>query len=669
MSRPISIFSHTLALAALFAVVPNAALAQWTAPTPEELKMTSQPEVPGAPAVYLFREETTEDNLHMWSKYVRLKVLTEKGKEYANVELTQYQTAEGDGYTVGDIVGRTIHPDGTIIPFTGKPLEKLVQKTQGMKVMAKVFTLPDVEVGSIIEYRYKLRYDDDWYRAPNWFVQSELYTRKAHYLWKPTDKQLTSSNERGEELTSTVAWTPILPKGSAVKQSHIGGDDGQTVLELTVSDIRPVPDEDYMPPVQSFSYRVLFYYTPYRNTEEYWKIEGKGWSKARDKFIGPGSKVREAVTDLTSPADTDDQKLRKIYVAIMKLDNTAFTRSRSSAEQRAQGGEIKTSEDVWSRKRGSDDQITELFVAMARAAGMKAYVMNVTDRDHDLFLSPYLSFAQFDDLVAIVEVDGKEQFFDPGQRYCPYGQMHWVHTLDQGLRQTEGGSALGQTPGQSYTQSSTKRIANLTMDEHGEVTGTITMTWAGAPALSWRQTSLRGDRTGLDHDLLVAMENLLPKGMDVKMKALDHLEEYEVPLVATFEVKGPIGSATGKRMILPSDIFVSNARPLFPHEKRDAAVYFHYPNFVRDAVRITFPATLGVESLPASDKQQFLKAASYNLAVESNPTSVTSRRDFVLGGIIFPVDQYPSLREFYTKMDTKDQESIVLKTAPAPAGD
>ena len=53
--------------------------------------------------------------------------------------------------------------------------------------MAKVFTLPDVEVGSIIEYRYKLRLDDNYFMSPQWYIQSDLYTRKAHYLWKPTD--------------------------------------------------------------------------------------------------------------------------------------------------------------------------------------------------------------------------------------------------------------------------------------------------------------------------------------------------------------------------------------------------------------------------------------------------------------------------------------------------
>ena len=75
--------------------------------------------MPGAAAVYLFREEDTEDKYHTWSKYVRLKVLTERGKEYGNVELRQIQAEHDQGYKVGQIEARTIHADGTVIPFTG----------------------------------------------------------------------------------------------------------------------------------------------------------------------------------------------------------------------------------------------------------------------------------------------------------------------------------------------------------------------------------------------------------------------------------------------------------------------------------------------------------------------------------------------------------------------
>src|ERR1700694_2523105 len=183
---------HCAALVALLlpATAIFARADKWTEPTKEELTMTSQPEVPGAAAVYLYREETTDDHLHAFSIYVRLKVLTEKGKEFSNVEVQYANKQGGGGYTVEDVSGRTIHPDGTVIPLTGKPYDKLIEKSQTMKYMAKVFTMPNVEVGSIIEYRYALRYDDHYFIAPQWLIQSELFTRKAHYLWRPTDKQL-----------------------------------------------------------------------------------------------------------------------------------------------------------------------------------------------------------------------------------------------------------------------------------------------------------------------------------------------------------------------------------------------------------------------------------------------------------------------------------------------
>jgi hypothetical protein len=659
--------------AALFAsllgsAAPLAFADQWTTPTKEELAMTSQPEVPGASAVYLYREETTEDKLHMFSIYVRLKVLTDKGKEYGNVELEYASSEGGGGYTVNDIAGRTIHPDGTIVPFTGKPYEKLIEKTQGTKYMAKVFSMPDVSVGSIIEYRYQLRYDDNYFISPRWFIQSALYTRKAHYKWQPTSKTLVSSGDRGQ-LTNSIAWFPVLPVGAELKNTRLPGsgmNEGQMVFELNVHDIPPAPDEEYMPPISSLTYRVLFYYSPYRTGEEYWKNEGKYWAKQRDKFIGSGSGIPAVVQGLTAPPDTQEQKLRKIYAAVMKLENTDFTREHTSSEEKSQGlKEVHGVDDIWARKRGSGDQLTELFVAMARAVGMKAYVAVVADRDRGIFVPGYLNFGQLDDSIAIVNVDGKEQYFDPGSRYCAYQHLAWKHTMTSGIRQIDGGSAIFASPGEPYTTSRVQRVANLTMDKQGIVTGTVKMTFIGSPALSWRQSSLTGDSTSLERELRVSVEHLLPQGMDVKVASIEKLEDYELPLVVNFNVTGPIGSSTGKRLLFPGDIFESNSMPTFTHEKRETTVYFHYPYLHQDAVRVNFPSSISVESIPSSTKQQFQNFALYTSSTESTPTSVTVRRNYTLGEIIFMQKEYADLRSFYSKMETKDQESVVLTSAPA----
>jgi hypothetical protein len=146
-------------------------------PTPEELSMTSLPGYPGAAAVVLNREEATKDDLHGVFHYERIKILNKDGEKYANVTLPFVSVAQnsysntGDDKTLEDITGRTIHADGTIIPFTGKPYLKVLEKGQDVKVQERVFTLPDVEVGSIIEYRYATRIADNIYEAPDWYIQ------------------------------------------------------------------------------------------------------------------------------------------------------------------------------------------------------------------------------------------------------------------------------------------------------------------------------------------------------------------------------------------------------------------------------------------------------------------------------------------------------------------
>ena len=636
--------------------------------------MTSLPEVPGASAVYLNREEVDNDLLHVKMVYERIKILTEAGKEYANVEIPFETGVKGD--QMDNPTGRTIHPDGTIVPFTGKPYQKLVEKGPDYKVVEKIFSLPSVEVGSIIEYRYRLRYDDGYVQSPQWYVQSELYTRQAHYIWYPTTDQV-NSELGGEHLTSSVAWTKILPAGATVKESKVVGNthpgtknENEEQLELTVHDIPPTPHEEYMPPLNTVSYRVLFYYTPFRTADEFWKAAGKHWSKDQDKFIGPGPGVKDAVQKMVVATDTPTQKLRKLYSAVMEMENTDFTRQHSTREDQAQGfREVKTTDDILARKRGSGDQLAELFIAMARAAGFKAYAMGVADRKRRLFVPAYLSINQLDDIIAIVNVDGKDQFYDPGTRYCAFGHLAWRHTMAAGLRQVDSGTSLAQLASEPYGASHVTRIADFTMDDAGKVSGTVILSYTGDPALSWRHEALQGDEASLKKQLREEVEGMLPGGMDVKVTEIRHLTDYELPLNVTCEVKGGVGAPTGKRLLIPAALFEVNQKPLFHEEKRELSVDMHYGSFSQDAVHIKLPATFGIESIPETGDVKFPNNAAYKLTTTKNTDGYLIQRDIVVGRPIFGPESYPDLRGFYSKVQTKDQESVVLiRTAGASTG-
>jgi len=655
-------------LALCLPIAAPALYAQWTPPAAEELSMTSIPQAPGASAVYLFKEEIADDGLHMQSFYYRIKILTDGGKDLANVELPF--VAGESGFTIDSIAGRTIHTDGTIIPFSGKPYEKVVEKVQGFKIKEKVFSLPAVEVGSIIEYRYALRLDDHYFRRPEWNVQTDLYTRKVHYMWRPTDRVL--SIEDGKQVTSGVMWTPILPVGAQIKKTDVqlkhGIDAGSIQLDLDMQDIPALPKEQFMPPMQSFAYRVMFYYSPYQSMKEFWTDEGKRWSRDRNKFIGPGSGIKGAVGSLVAPTDTADQKLRKIYAAVMEIENTDFSRERSTSEERADGlKDVHSADDILARKRGSGEQITEVFVAMARAAGLKAYVMGVANRDERIFLPSYLSLSQIDDYIAIVNVDGKDMYLDPGERYCAFGKLSWKHSFTGGLRQTDAGTEVIDTPLLNYKDEHVTRIADLKLDDHGVATGPVTLTDTGNAALRWRQQALRGDETSIKEDLRVRLEHLLPGGMDIKVTKIENLTAYEQPLKVTYDVTGSIGSPTGKRLLIGGDLFETNTKPRFPEQKRELPVDLHYPTSAQDAVRLTLPTSMVIESAPTTGKVEMSGTAVYDTTVSTTPTTILIRRNLAFGATLLAPKDYADLRDFYQKIEAKDQEPVVLTRSGAAA--
>ena len=660
-----------LLVLALLPSLPALAADQFTKPTPEELKMTELPGYPGAAAIVLFREEITTDDLHSVQHYDRIKVLTEEGKKYANVELPYFSTTgtfdeRGDDKTVESIVGRTIHPDGTVIPFTGKPYLKTMVKGDRLKYQAKIFTLPDVEVGSILEYRYATRYSDYAYEAPDWYIQGDLFLKNAHYVWYPTRHELQDS----KGIINTISWFPILPLGARIERTEmpgVGNGDSrpQQVYTLHIKDVPPKVHEEFMPPIASYSYRVLFNFSSYRSADEYWRSEGKSWARRADAFAKASPPVSAAAQAAVAGAGTPEEKLHKIYAAVMELENTGFTRERDGREDKAEGvGKLTDASEVLGLKRGTPTQLTGLFVAIARAAGFKADLMLVPDRSEQLFTPLWLNFRQLEDEIAIVHVEDKEVFFDPGSRYCAYGHLAWEHTFIQGLREKDGATAFEKTPGDSYKENSTARVANLNMDAEGQLTGKIDLTFSGASALRWRQNALRNDEESLRHDLRVLLEERVPRSMEVRVTEVENLKAYEKPLVVRYQVKGTMGTVTGKRLVMPADLFLAAATAQFSHEKRELAVYFHYPELVQDALRINLPSGFSVEAVPSSAKYDMPKSGTYNMSVTSTPNSFTTRRQFAFGDIFVLPPSYPALRGFYSEFQTNDQQSVVLKQVP-----
>jgi hypothetical protein len=268
----------------------------------EEMKFKEVPGQPGAPAAILYREEIDDDvKNHFHMTYVRMKILTEAGRQFADVNV---EFAKGWA-NIENVSARTIHADGTVIPFDGKVYDKELVKARGYKEHVKTFTVPDVQVGSIIEYRYFFRYWDKYFIAPLWIIQTDLWQKHVHFKFLPQDTWSHPLMDWRERTVQGVAWTTMCPKELQPQQSKIltGGEQ----IEINGTNVAPFVEEPYMVTSNKFRYNVHFYYLTSKKQEDFWKTEGKFWNKDAEKYMGKKDGVAEQVNQIVGANDTPEQ--------------------------------------------------------------------------------------------------------------------------------------------------------------------------------------------------------------------------------------------------------------------------------------------------------------------------------------------------------------------------
>lgn len=623
--------------------------ADWPAIDSSELQIKDLPEQPGAPAFVLFREEVDDDEKHSISVYMRIKVLSEAGRKYADVEIPFFST-KSLNLTINDIQGRTIHSDGSIVPFQGKPYDKTVIKSKAVKEHVKAFSLPDVQIGSILEYRYTLRYDEGIVLPPEWEVQDEFFARKEHFKFVSISGSIMT---RHGDVRQGVSYTWKLPKDATIKENR-----GAYDLQLT--DVPAFVKEEHMPPSARYKYQVRFYYGRGGDPVQYWKEEGNYWRQGMEHFMSKKHGVAEAVAKVTAPSDTPEQKAKKIYVFIAGLDNSTYQPQRSEKELKALNIKDRGVEDILRQQSGDRGDLTLLFVAMARAAGISAYPMWITARNRDIFEKNFLSTDQLDTFLAVVTLDNKEVYLDPGTKYCPYGLLYWDHTNSGGLKETANGAELSQTPMPQYKDAVTKRVTRLAMDDTGTVTGMLGVGFFGQEALVRRIEGSRTDDVGRTKLLEDEVKTWLPANAEVTITKQPDWTNPDLPLVANFKISSPLLASGGKRVLLPTNIFEFGRPAMFSHNERQYPIYFEYPSFESDDIRIKLPDNLQVENLPP-DEQNKADYALYGVVRKQEKNELVITREFAINAFFFQPTEYKNLKGFYDKMKESDEQQALLK--------
>jgi hypothetical protein len=622
---------------------------EWLPISPEELKMTSEEKAPGAPAIILYRQIDRDDSdshtPHEYN-YVREKIFTEEGRKYADVEIPFFK----EQADVHSIKARSIRPDGTIVNFDGKIYEKEIVKARGLKYLAKTFTLPDVQPGSLIEYHYTVDFREYYVFDSHWTLSEELFTKRGKYSLKPYG-----------EFALQWSWPNGLPAGTAPPAKQGG------TIRMESQDIPAFQVEDDMPPEDTMKFKVDFSYsegTIEKEPEKFWKKRGKKLNDEVEGFTGKRRAMEEALAGIVSPSDAPEVKLQKIYARVQQFRNTSYEREKTEQEQkREKEKEIKNVEELWKRGYGNSLQIPWVFLSLARAAGFETYPVWVASRTDHFFNSNLMKASDLNSNVVLVKLNGKELYLDPGSVFTPFGLLPWGETGVRGLKLDKDGGSWVTTPIPESSVSKIERKADLKMTLDGSLEGKLTVIYSGLEAEWLRIEERNEDEAHRRKFLEDEVKEAVPVGIEVEITNKPDWASSASTLVAEFNLKVPGWvSGAGRRGLMPVGLFSAPEKHMCEHATRVHPLYFHYASEIFDDVRIDLPLGWQVSSLPQPQTND-AKVMLYSLKVDNEKGTLHLERRLRRELISLEQKYYPALRSFYQTVSTGDEQQVVLQPA------
>jgi len=627
---------------------------EWLPITPEELKMTSEPKAPGAPAITLYRQVDRDDSQalrpHEYS-YVRKKIFTEEGRKNADVEIP---VIKGE-WDIHSIRARTVRPDGSVIDFDGKVYEKEIVKARGIKFLAKTFTLSDVQPGSIIEYHYMTDFAEGYVFNSHWELNDELFTKRAKFTLKPYGPWALQ-----------WSWPNGLPEGAKPPV------DEHSLIHMEVQDIPAFQVEDDMPPEEAVKFIVDFIYSEdgfEKDPEKFWMKRGKKMDEGAENFLNKRKAMEQAVAQIVSPSDSPEVKLRKLYEKTQSIRNTSYEMEKTEQEQkRAKEKVVENVEEIWKRGYADEFQINWLFLGLARGAGFDASAVRTSRRDDRFFQKNMMNARDLGTNAVLVKLDGKDMYLDPGAAYTPFGMLPWSVAGVDGLKLDKDGGTWVTTPNPDSSASQIIRKADLSMTSEGSLQGKLTVTFTGLEAV-WRRVRERHeDEAHRKKFLEDYVKEIVPAGIEVDLTNKPDWSSSAPALLAEYSLKIPGWvSGAGRRALMPVGLFCESEKHMFEHSTRVHPIYFQYRYEKSDDVRVELPLGWQVGSLPQPVNND-AKLLVYTMKVENDKGTLHLERHLKCSLTILEQKYYGNLRNFYQSVRSADEQQIVLQPMGASSG-
>lgn len=577
-----------------------------------------------------------------FDKHIRIKILKSDGTRWSDGEIPLFSGNSRNDESITKFKATAYNlVDGEIEKTEID--ERSLQKVKFNKFFdLKKFSIPNVKVGTVIEYSYTIQ-SDLLVNFPNWQFQYEIPSMHSEY-WAIIPEFFIM-----EKYTQGYL-SPSVFEATERTQSFYHETANHWIYK-NVPAFKPEPfmtsKKDY---VTKINFALAYIDMPNRPPVEIMGTWDKLVSllKNSDSFgnaISGSGFLNKIVEPLIANLSSDEEKVKAIH-------NYVKSNIEWNGEEDYVAGNLKS---ILENKTGSSGDINILLASMLEKAGFKPDMVLLSTREHGFIRVEYPMSRQMNYVVCRLILNNDFIFLDATEKFIPINTLPERCLNGQGLLVSETNRGWVQL--QTKVKTKTIYAANITISAQAEASGTITKTSDGYSAQELRR---KHKKLGLESFKNSEIHSLKLAVNDWKLEDID---KEEKPVKEVFDVNiEELVTQSGDVVYIEPLLGLQLKENPFKQDKREYPVDYGSTQEQLFIIKYSIPNEFVVEELPQSIMYVLPdKSGRFTLSAQTMGNTINIMVNFQINRTLYVGNEYADLKEFYNHCVAKQNEQIVLK--------
>ncbi len=646
----------------LLLVFPLALIAQkapvkWGKISDEELEMTIYPLDSTAGALVLadygdlsfdFDDRFTRTKL---TRLRRVKILNRSGFDQGEINIPFYKNTQ----KVGNLRAQVFSPDGSKEKLKNNDFFEQDNNEYWASIQ---FALPNLQEGSVIEYEYEIL-DEDITSLPEWYFQSEIPTKLSElHLHVPNFYEYVYLKQGPEpDIQETKTFEATL---------SFEGQLGRTEMSHTrilYNDLPAMKEESFITTMDDYLARIRLQLKATKFSNQY-KPVFSDWSTTAkelmdsDQFGGQlnNKNLQKAAWETLGPqlseVEAPYEKAKIIYDYVnshMKWNGLSGIGASDKLDKCLEKGE------------GTAAEINLSLLALFQHAGLKAYPLLVSSRDHGLPVTTYPILDQFNHTAVFLQLLEKGLVVDAGNPYRPMDLP--------GLRCTNYAGWVVNPEAPQWIELAPQagektEFIQTVLHADGSMDGTYTAKFEGYSAFQTRsgiEEENQGAGSTPSDEEQVQIGGSIVAYDSVELENLTNVYE-QLTVRAQIRIK-EAAQAAGGRLYLHTVFDPFFSENPFKLEQRSYPVDMEHPMNYKTILNIKLPQGYEVEEIPegvrfALPNQAGSFSMSYSDQAQVQKLQIISH--LTIQKLHYNPNEYGMIKQLFDLLIQKQREQVVL---------